>query len=374
MPHTPNYAEICPVDPDNPFRNPTEQPDYSPDYSEIMPEIEIPDSFLPLYPSAAERTGIRRYFTLTFLMLLFDFVTAATIFVALQLIVTTVLKQSDLRTAGTLPQNYPQIVQQFLSDSSVSYAMTLIAFLIANTVTFLVGCKLTNLRPKSMFRVREYTFPRSVMYILIGLWIQLLSGIASEHLLPLLKNAGLPVSSPEITLDGFTRRTAMIILYACIVAPVTEELVLRGLVLKNLSRVSQRFGIILSALLFGLMHDNLLQFLFTFPLGLLLGCITVRHNSLTPAIIVHVFVNTAAVGILLCRQLLSAEAYRIFDMSYTLGVFALGAVALLVFLVTEKIPDSTPHQRTRSGRIAVTSPLLWLVIGSHIAACWYLSK
>ena len=114
-----DYSVICPVDPQNPFRNPTESPGYSPDYSRILPETGMQHSCLTLYPTRTEKAGIRRFFSMTFLMLLFDLVTAATIYVALQLIVTTVLRQSDLRTLGTLPENYPQILNQYLCVRSI---------------------------------------------------------------------------------------------------------------------------------------------------------------------------------------------------------------------------------------------------------------
>ena len=374
MPYHRDYAEISPVDLQNPFRNPTEQPDYSPDYSEILPEIGMPESSLSLLPSATERAGIRRFFTMTFLTLLFEAVTAMTVFVALRLIATTVLQQVDLRKLGTLPQNYDQIVSQFLDDSSIVYASNLIAFLIANTLAVLVGCKLTNLRIRSLFRLREFHASQGLCYIFVGLWLQLLAGILSEHLLPVLRNAGLPVALPDITLDGFTRRTAVFILYGCLVAPVTEELLLRGVVLKNLSRVSQRFGILLSALLFGLMHENLAQFLFTVPFGILLGLITVRHNSVTPAMLVHIAVNTAAAAVMLCERMLPTEVFRIVNISYTLGVLALGSVAAIILFVSERLPDQTPHQRMRSSRLVWSSPLLWVLVGIHITLSIFAAK
>ena len=111
MPYHRDYAEISPVDLQNPFRNPTEQPDYSPDYSEILPEIGMPESSLSLLPSATERAGIRRFFTMTFLTLLFEAVTAMTVFVALRLIATTVLQQviPELRTVfSEFPMTLPE--------------------------------------------------------------------------------------------------------------------------------------------------------------------------------------------------------------------------------------------------------------------------
>lgn len=370
MPQNHDYSEICPIDPRNPFRNPTEEPGYTPDYREILPDLDMPESRLTLFPSRAERSRIRRAFSMVFLTMLFDLLLAASVFVLIQLIVTTFLQQRDLRELGTLPQNYPQIVQRFFSDSSISYAGNLIAFLTANLFAVLVGCKLTNLKARDFFRLREYSLPRGMTYIFIGLWIQMLAELAAQYLIPLLQTAGIPIYVPAVETGGTWMRTAMLVLYSCLIAPVTEELLMRGVVLKNLSRVSQRFGILLSALLFGIMHENLAQFLFTFPLGILLGYITVRHNSLTPAIFVHIAVNSASVILSLCSRMLDQSVFRIVNISYTLGVLAIGSVAALYLFTTERLPEQTPHQSLRCGRIAAGSPLLWILVGVHLLTGW----
>lgn len=368
MPNTRDYSEISPVDLKNPFRNPTEEPDYSPDYRAIMPELDLPDCRLPLFPAANERAAIRRFFAMTFLMLLFALLTAMTVYVALQGIAGVVLRQVDLRRLGELPQNYSAILKQYLNDSSINYACNLIAFLIGNLTAFLIGCKLTDLKPRGFFRLRSLSVPREFCYIFIGLWLQLVSGLLGEQIIRLAKSAGFSLYVPDTDMSGSLMRTAMLALYACIIAPVTEELLMRGFVLKNLCRVSQRLGILLSALLFGLMHENLLQFLFTFPLGILLGYITIRHNSLTPAIIVHIAVNSAGVALSLCERFCDQSTLRIVNISYTLGILLIGSVALLFLLVTERLPVQTPHQSMRAGRLVLSSPLFWLLAAVHIAS------
>ena len=74
MPNNRDYSDITPVDLRNPFRNPTEEPDYSPDYRAIMPELDMPDSKIPLFPAGHERSAIKRCFAMVFLTLLFAFV------------------------------------------------------------------------------------------------------------------------------------------------------------------------------------------------------------------------------------------------------------------------------------------------------------
>ncbi len=368
MPTYNEYADIAPVNPRNPFRNPTEEPDYTPDYREVLPEIDLPECKLELMPSAAERTGIRRYFSMTFLTLLFAFFISATCFTALRLILTAVLRQVDLRAVGDLPENYLLIADQYMQDSAVGIAVTLISFLAGNLTAFAVGCKLTGVQPRTLFQTRELRAVHCVLYGAASLWIQMLTGLLADGLISVSSRAGFPLTAPESFGVGSAMRTMAYVLYGCIIAPVTEELLLRGFALKNLSRVSQRFGILMTAFLFGVMHENVLQFLFTFPLGILLGYITIRHNSVLPAIAVHITVNAVSVLMDLMKDVLPLGTFRTVNMVYMLTVLVLGTVAVLFLLATERLPDNTPHQNLRGMRIALTSPLFSALLAVHIVS------
>ena len=366
-----DYSEITPVDLRNPFRNPTEEPDYSPDYREIAPELTMPGSRLPLFPEPTERKHIRRFFNMSFLTLMFGFVVTMSIYTGLHMLSTMVLKQIDLRRLGELPGNYMMIADRYIDDSAIGSGITLIAFLCGNLIAFSVGCRLTNVQPRTMFRLRELSFVRTGIYVLIGLWLQMLTGLLCERLLPLLKRAGFRIASPGYELTGSRSRIMLLVVYCCLIAPVTEELLLRGVVLKNLSRVSQRFGIFMTAFLFAVMHENLSQFLFTFPLGILLGYITVRHNSLTPAIITHMAVNLFAVLYSYAEHEMQRSFFRTADLSYTLLLLLLGSASFVYLILTERLPDKTPHQSARGMRLAAGCPLLWAFLCMHAAAVVY---
>ena len=372
MPDHSEYTDLISEDAAHPFGNPTEEPDYSPDYREIVPELSMAGARLPLVPSLAERHAIRRYIGLTCLTLLFAFLTAASIHTALTLLCRFLLQMRDSRAAGgTLPQNYSEIATKYLNDSSVSEAITLISFLCGNFIAFFTGCTLTRLKKREMFRTKGLSFPRMLCYIGAGLWLQLLTSYLADWLIAFLGRAGISVVQTEIRFGQPGMKLAVYALYTVLAAPVTEELLMRGFALKNLSRVSQRGGILLTAFLFGIMHRNPAQFLFVFPLGILLGYITVRHDSLLPAILVHMTVNACNLLQICGREYLPAATFRIVLMSASLSVLALGTVAAVYLFLTERLPDNTPYQSMRGGRVTLGSPLLWVLIAAQIGAAVY---
>lgn len=80
----------------------------------------------------------------------------------------------------------------------------------------------------------------------------------------------------------------------CLLAPVLEEMLFRGVLLRAFLAGHPRWAAIsYSSLLFGAAHLNLYQFLLGFWLGLVLGWLFERAHSLIPCIALHAAVNTA---------------------------------------------------------------------------------
>jgi uncharacterized protein len=80
----------------------------------------------------------------------------------------------------------------------------------------------------------------------------------------------------------------------CILAPVLEEMLFRGLVLRSfLQRYPRWPAIAFSAILFGAAHLNIYQFVGAFFMGLALGWLYERTRSLLPCIALHGLYNGA---------------------------------------------------------------------------------
>ena len=85
---------------------------------------------------------------------------------------------------------------------------------------------------------------------------------------------------------------ALMIFVLTIVAPLTEEPIFRGIILRGLlRRHSPVASVVVSALLFSFIHLNPTQLLPAFLLGLLVGWIYLKTKSLWPCILVHAIYN-----------------------------------------------------------------------------------
>lgn len=95
------------------------------------------------------------------------------------------------------------------------------------------------------------------------------------------------VEDPAIIgVDGFLIAT----LSTAVLPAVLEELIIRGIVMQPLRRFGDKFAIVASALIFGIMHGNMVQIPYTVVAGLFLGYLVIATGSLWPSIILH-FIN-----------------------------------------------------------------------------------
>ena len=79
-------------------------------------------------------------------------------------------------------------------------------------------------------------------------------------------------------------------LYVCLLAPIWEEILFRGYVMRTLERYGKKFAILASAFLFGVYHGNVVQSPYAFVVGLILGYVAMEYNVVW-AMVLHMINN-----------------------------------------------------------------------------------
>ena len=87
----------------------------------------------------------------------------------------------------------------------------------------------------------------------------------------------------------------LMIIYAILLGPIVEELCFRGVTYGILKKSNVRPGLVIfiSALLFGIMHMNLVQGVYAMILGLFLGFLRYKYRSVLLTIVMHILFNIA---------------------------------------------------------------------------------
>lgn len=138
-----------------------------------------------------------------------------------------------------------------------------------------------------------------------------------------------------IDLLGSVANTFDLVTVVCLVmvAPIMEELLFRKVILDRIRVYGDKFAIITTAVLFGLFHMNMAQFLYATALGLVLAYVTCYTNRIRYAILIHMLVNFFGGALSLYVAGLCSNVANIL---YYVGIYAIAIVGLIVFILNRK--------------------------------------
>lgn len=91
---------------------------------------------------------------------------------------------------------------------------------------------------------------------------------------------------------GFGNVTPLLALYSILIAPISEELIFRGVTMKYAEKVLPFLAAnILQAFLFGLFHANVIQGVYAFVVGMFCGYVCYKGGSLYLSVLFHMLFN-----------------------------------------------------------------------------------
>ena len=152
-----------------------------------------------------------------------------------------------------------------------------------------------------------------------------------------------------------------------------EEMVFRGFVLQGLRGLGEPAAILLSSLLFGLMHTNMLQLPFAFLVGLVLGFLTVKTGNIWVAITIHFLNNGISVvmeyvGLFVDEATIGRLTTLVFAVLSVIGIVTMAVlfVQRSSLITIPELPRTAllPRQRLRA---VMGAPCLWISIAAFAA-------
>lgn len=108
-----------------------------------------------------------------------------------------------------------------------------------------------------------------------------------------------------------------------ILAPVSEEIIFRGVIFNGLKEKGGKFAVLISGLLFMLMHLSINQCVYQLIMGFVLGLLVLYTNSIISSFIVH-FINNAT--ILLINYIIPS----VNNVNYLSTIYIIIAVVLFI--------------------------------------------
>ena len=132
-------------------------------------------------------------------------------------------------------------------------------------------------------------------------------------------------------------------LSTAVVPALIEEMALRGIIMQTLRRYGDMFAIVCSALIFGLMHCNLMQIPFAFIAGIVIGYAVLVTESVWTGVIIHFLNNAFTVTVSIVDDFygIESEAYALCNIAF--NVFILIGIVLTV-IYFKKFNTEKPHK------------------------------
>jgi len=140
------------------------------------------------------------------------------------------------------------------------------------------------------------------------------------------------------------------LLQSVIAAPILEELIFRGIILDGLlKKYSPTKSILISSLIFGLIHLDRYEFVTALLMGIFIGWVYCRTRSLTFSIIIHAVAN---IGSILMHYFINPDSLKdnillgMYGGITNLKIAVVGSVFILVFciyLMEKEFNKKTPE-------------------------------
>ena len=337
--------EATKTDVKDPFKNPTEYHWYRDDYSEILPWITMPEFSVPYEPAKVEKNAIRKYYSIGGFTMLFQFLGSNLLALIFILGIQFILKKLN-------PDAASGAISHYMDKGAIFVSINLLIYMIVNIGFAFIGLKWAKIKPSFMIQTRDYTVSDAVIHCFAGLFIWVTAGFLSSGIEDIFSKYGFSTLVMDTDYGETGLGFAILTIYSCIIAPLTEEIMFRGALMKIFSKADQRFAIIISAAFFGLAHGNVPQFLLAFLIGIFFGHIDMKHNSIVPSVIVHIFINSMVTMISLVKDNETAKAMLSLVL---LAAAVVGLILLIIFRRKNRLPVSTPAQKLRGLSVAMTS-------------------
>ena len=134
---------------------------------------------------------------------------------------------------------------------------------------------------------------RSVVFI--GMMAMLLCNFLTAYFVVSMEHFGFTFDNFDFPSPDTPSGYFWLLISSAIAPALVEEYAMRGVVLQSLRRYGERYALVVSSLIFALMHGNMTQAPFAFMLGLVIGRIVLETESMWTGILIHVINNSYAV-------------------------------------------------------------------------------
>lgn len=139
---------------------------------------------------------------------------------------------------------------------------------------------------------KKLGFKETYLWVTFGLLGCMLANYLSAIVMVILQWLGHNPYTPDPVGPDSVLSIIALAIGTAIMPGLCEEFAMRCCNMGLLKKYGKAFSVISISLIFGMMHGNISQFVFATAVGLILGYVTVKTDSVLPAVLIHIFNNS----------------------------------------------------------------------------------
>lgn len=277
----------------------------------------------------------------------------------------------------------PDVVRAY--KTSISYGLVVLA---VDLIGFPFVWLLMSGIPKTKIEQHKLSFPEWFGFLCMTEGLMIAGSLIGNPIHTALTQ---PFSGDSITNASNLMENSNVILRTLVVgigAPVFEELIFRKVLIDRTVKYGEYISIVMSGVMFGLLHGNFSQFFFATFVGMLFAYVYIRTGRIRYTIFLHMAVNLSSALVLqtLLQKLLqatqdnmndsttSAETaiYALIALAWIGGVFAIAIIGIVKFIKSLKrkrlklkmMKGEPTHKEVR--KLLLSDKALWLYLAMTI--------
>lgn len=168
-----------------------------------------------------------------------------------------------------------------------------------------------------------------VCLVCIGLAVCIFANFVANYIVDFLSLFGIGVPNLSDGMEATADSILINLLSTAILPGIFEEMVFRGYILQALRRYGDGFAVVVSSVLFGLVHVNLLQIPFALIVGLICGYVVVQTRNIWVAVVIHTLNNATSVILNAVGHSLTDGVYIQVYLTVSLILVVLGAICFV---------------------------------------------
>lgn len=165
---------------------------------------------------------------------------------------------------------------------------------------------------------------------------------------------------------------SLFILYLCILPALSEEFLTRGLVANALKKFGKGFAVVVSAIVFMMMHSSVANYAFSLFAGLCIGYFALRFNSIWLGVIIHLCINlNSAVFQIIDKNLGTFEGQQIYMIYFfAVAIFSLTFFFSFIFIFKIRRVGAMEEKPVFQKRLLLKCPFFYIFIVIFLISSW----